>query len=238
MLLSSMENEIYTIFFGVKKKRNTKSDIQRRLSSFSSYKKWVSLLFVSRTLKKKMDTHTHTKTRLFVHICHNNANISEKNDWIISPDIGNVIAIHIFSFLSLELFVGCDATYTQTHIYTHLPIPIVIYQLSLYLFLNEAFNVKGSDYNLLFTPNKMVCVAWENSRYFFSIPFGCRKVTGRNGHEWEWDTERHIESALLQAFFRQTVNELYMKAICLQNASSLSKQNYVECAHENLNGPW
>lgn len=67
-----------------------------------------------------------------------------KNEWIISPDTGNVIAshnshIHIFASFS--------------HNFPFFHSSIFIYQSSLYLFLNEAFNAEGSDYNLLFTPN-------------------------------------------------------------------------------------
>lgn len=79
----------------------------------------------------------------------------------------------------------------------------------------------------------MAHVAWANRDTFL--------YTIKRKREKKRMSERKIQWISLneQHFFSPPKRKSFTwKAICLHNAHSLSKQNYVECAHENLNGPW
>lgn len=159
------------------------------------------------------------KWKTVFHICRNNANISEKNDWIISSDIESVIAIHIFSLLaqlSISLFLN---------FYISVPfvlLPFLFTILSLYLFLNEAFKAKGNDYNLLFTPHNGSgdCFFLSFSLFWMSVPFFPHVVVSVcREHVAKWLAVNQWSNLFTQCF-------------------SQSKQIFVHCAHEILNWLW
>lgn len=92
-----------------------------------------------------------------------------------------------------------------------------------YLFLNEPFNAKGSDYNHLFTPNKWYLLFHKSCSIFLFYP--------AHFASWLWAVSL-VGMYMCQRMFTPWKQSVYTMA------TTLSKYNFVECTHENLNWPW